>query len=139
MSQWIYLNLYIDITRTNELKHLWCHLSYPNVKWKAGIFYFNIIYLNLYFYNNKYATIIKFRYTSTSSWHEPETNKTLMTSTLTWSKRTLFLHHFSGSTTACSTCDLILEEYFLHFFYICETKEFFYRIIIQQVTQDTHW
>ena len=49
-----------------------------------------------------------------------------MTSTLTWPKRTLFLHHFSGSTIACSTCDVILEEKFINLFYICETKQFFF-------------
>jgi hypothetical protein len=52
--------------------------------------------------------------------------KKLMTSTLTWRKRTLFRHHFSGSTNACSTCDVILEETFINFFYICETKQFFF-------------
>jgi hypothetical protein len=34
------------------------------------------LFVGYHFYNNKYATIIKFRYTSTSSWHESETQKT---------------------------------------------------------------
>jgi hypothetical protein len=56
-----------------------------------------------------------------------------MTSTLTWPKRTLFLHHFSGSTIACSTCDVILEEKFINLFYICETKQFFLEKYYTQV------
>ena len=66
-------------------------------------------------------------------------HKKLMTSTLTWSKRAPFLHHFSGSTIACSTWRDIGRKFLTFFLHLWNKRVFFKFVIHTPIPDQKAW